>query len=184
MTKGESTAGPKWPPCLGRSHQRESDGWKKSWASRILVKSLAWRKEKKHQLCNRLLQLWAQGRLSATQVAEIAHLTLLERCQSKEILQLAECGTLGEKEKQFSKGSGCTRLQVPKQDCKWQKETTADAAILLPHFLFSKLSENYVGSFENFFCVPECQAFWKGVQKGSRPHGCGTTCKKWGCPIT
>ena len=61
-------------------------------------------------------------------------------------------------------------IQVPMQDCKWQKETTADAAILLPHLLFSKLSENYVDSFENLFCLPECQAFWKGVQEVQDPR--------------
>ena len=132
-------------------------------------------------LCNRLLQLWAQGRLSATQVAEIAHLTMLEGCANKEILKLAKCGTFGE-----NKGN-CHRdmvayccqamrmpepllIQVPMQDCKWQKETTADAAILLPHLLFSKLSENYVDSFENLFCLPECQAFWKGVQEVQDPR--------------
>jgi hypothetical protein len=131
-------------------------------------------------LCNRLLQLWGQGRLSATQVSEIAHLTMLEGCQSKEILQLAKCGSFGENKGNSHRDlvAHCCKamrrpkplmIKVPMQDCKLQKETTAHAAILLPHLLFSKLSENYVDSFENIFCIPECQAFWKGVQKSKTP---------------
>ena len=118
-------------------------------------------------LCNRLLQLWGQGRLSATQVSEIAHLTMLEGCQSKEILQLAKCGTFGENKGNSHRDlvahcckamrmPGPLMIQVPMQDCKWQKETTADAAILLPHLVPAKLSENYVDSFEDLLCIPEC----------------------------
>ena len=127
-------------------------------------------------LRNRLLQRWGQGRLSATQVSEIAHLTMLEGCQSKEILQLAKCGSFGENKGNSHRdlAAHCCKamrrpkplmIKVPMQDCKLQKETTAHAAILLPHVLFSKLGENYVDSFENIFCIPQCQAFWKGVQK-------------------
>ena len=100
-------------------------------------------------LCNRLFQLWAQGRLSATQVAEIAHLTMLEGCQSKEILQLAKCGTFGENKGNSHRDmvAHCCKamrmpeplmIQVPMQDCKWQKETTADAAILPATFAVFK----------------------------------------------
>ena len=132
-------------------------------------------------LCNRLLQLWGQGRLSATQVSEIAHLTMLEGCQSKEILQLAKCGSFGENKGNSHRdlAAHCCKamrrpkplmIKVPMQDCKLQKETTAHAAILLPHVLFSKLGENYVDSFENIFCIPQCQAFWKGVQKVKDPR--------------
>ena len=121
--------------------------------------------------CNRLLQLWAQGRLSATQVAEIAHLTMLEGCQSKEILQLAKCGSFGENKGNSHRDLAahcCKAMRRPKP--LMMKETTAHAAILLPHVLFSKLGENYVDSFENIFCFPQCQAFWKGVQKVKDPR--------------
>ena len=36
-------------------------------------------------LCNRLLELWSLGKLSATQVAEIGHLAMVEGCKSPEI---------------------------------------------------------------------------------------------------
>ena len=135
-------------------------------------------------LRNRLLQRWGQGRLSATQVSEIAHLTMLEGCQSKEILQLAKCDSFGENKGNSHRdlAAHCCKamrrpkplmIKVPMQDCKLQKETTAHAAILLPHLLFSKLSENYVDSFENLFCIPECQAFiLESGSKSQRPQGC------------
>jgi hypothetical protein len=99
---------------------------------------------------------------------------MLEGRQSKEILQLAKCGTFGENKGNSHRdmaAHGCKAMkmpeplmiQVPMQDCKWQKETTADAAILRPHLVSAKLSENYVDSFEDLLCIPECQAFWKGV---------------------
>ena len=131
-------------------------------------------------LCNRLFQLWAQGRLSATQVAEIAHLTMLEGCQSKEILQLAKSGTL----KTANVAAGLLHLQ-------WFLSATCNPALALgslralasswpcssvqPYLYENSLcfhqkpSENYVYSFGNLFCIPECQTFWKEVEKFKIP---------------
>ena len=53
------------------------------------------KEEGSNPLCQRLLQLWSQGRLSATQVAELAHLAMLPGCQHKDLLDLAKCGKFG-----------------------------------------------------------------------------------------
>ena len=45
-------------------------------------------------LCTRLIELWSQGHLSATQVAEICHLSMLSGCEHPQIVAGAKCGKL------------------------------------------------------------------------------------------
>ena len=41
-------------------------------------------------LCTKLIELWSQGKLSASQVAEVSHLTFLNGAESAEIMDLAK----------------------------------------------------------------------------------------------
>ena len=137
--------------------------------------------EGSNPLCQRLLQLWSQGRLSATQVAELAHLAMLSGCQHKDLLDLAKCGSFG------SNVGNCHRdmttlccknmrlpepknVNVPMFDLKTQKEITGEAAVLLPHLLFSNLHENYPEEFDRLFCPHDSSAFWHGVEGAKDPR--------------
>ena len=51
--------------------------------------------EGSNPLSQRLLQLWSQGRLSATQVAELAHLAMGSGCQHKDLVDLEKFGQNG-----------------------------------------------------------------------------------------
>ena len=156
----------------------EGDGLQKS-----LPKGLHGGRRRKHKqpIVQQIASPMGSGQTFCYPSFRNSTLTMLEGCQSKEILQLAKCGGFGENKGNSHRdlAAHCCKamrrpkplmIKVPMQDCKLQKETTAHAAILLPHVLFSKLSENYVDSFENIFCIPECQAFWKGVQKVKDPR--------------
>ena len=63
-------------------------------------------------------------------------------------------------------------VNVPVFDLKTQKEITGEAAVLLPHLLFSNLHENYLEEFERLFCTQDCHAFWHGVEKAKDPRLC------------
>ena len=61
LAKGESTTCPKWPACLGRSLQRESEGLRRRWASKIIAKRIAWRKKKKAQAAHGATDCFSYG---------------------------------------------------------------------------------------------------------------------------
>ena len=131
-------------------------------------------------LCNRLLELWSLGKLSATQVAEIGHLAMLEGCKSPEITSLAKCGNFGQNKgnahrdmvAHFCKGIQiCDPMPtaVDVLDQNTRKTTKEDAMLYLPHLMFSKLAQHYPSEFEKLFCFKETAAFWQGMEKVRDP---------------
>ena len=131
-------------------------------------------------LCNRLLELWSLGKLSATQVAEIGHLAMLEGCKSPEITSLAKCGNFGQNKgnahrdmvAHFCKGiqiSDPMPIAVDVLDQNTRKTTKEGAMLYLPHLMFSKLAQHYPSEFEKLFCFKETAAFWQGVEKVRDP---------------
>lgn len=132
-------------------------------------------------LCTKLLQLWSLGKISASQLAELAHLNLLEGSQHKETLALAKCGGFGKNPGNAHRDllAYCCKtmnlpqpfaIQVPLLDLKTQKETLEDIEVLLPHLLFSNLYENYHEAFQNFFAFSKCKSFWQGVEAAKDPR--------------
>ena len=65
-------------------------------------------------LCARLIELWSCGRVSATQVAEICNLSLLNGCERPEVVAIAKCGNFGQK-KSNAQG-GLIKIAVQKYD--------------------------------------------------------------------
>ena len=132
-------------------------------------------------LVTRLLELWSQGKLSASQAAEIAHLAKLEGADSPELLKVAKCGI-------FSQIKGNSHrdmmqlfaqdlklcdpwpIQVEVKDPKSQKITTAEASVMLPHLLFSSLYQHYRNQFEELFAVKQCESFWQNLEKKKDPR--------------
>ena len=132
-------------------------------------------------LVTKLLELWSQGKLSASQAVELAHLAQLEGAFSAEILTVAKCGN-------FSQCKGnCHRdmmqlflndlklsnpwpVTVEVKDPKSQKLTTTEASVMLPHLLFSSLYEHYRDQFEELFAVKQCQSFWKNLEQKKDPR--------------
>ena len=133
--------------------------------------------ESGNPLCSRLVELWSQGKISATQAAELANLAFLS---GWEILNLAKCGNFQEQ------AGNCNRdmvallckqmkteahpVKVTMKDPKTQRAATEEVPVLLPHVLFSKLSAFYPEAFQNIFATAECQAFWAGVEKTKDPR--------------
>ena len=110
-------------------------------------------------LVTKLLELWSQGKISASQAAEIAHLAHLEGALSKEIVKVAKCGNFS----QCKGNSHRDMMQLFLKDCKlcnpWpvtvevkdpktQKLALTEASVMLPHLLFSTLYQNCRDQFE------------------------------------
>ena len=132
-------------------------------------------------LVTRLLELWSQGKISASQAVEIANLAKLEGAASEEILHIARCGNFSQ-----SKGNSHRDLmqlfakdlklcepwpiQVEVKDPKTQKVTTAEASLMLPHLLFSSLYLHYRDQFEDLFAVKQCESFWQNLEEKKDPR--------------
>lgn len=132
-------------------------------------------------LVTRLLELWSQGRISASQAAEIAHLASLEGANSQEVLKIARCGNFQQSPgnshrdmmQLFLKGLQLCDpwpVNVEVKDPKSQKYTTTEASVMLPHLLFSSLYEHYRDQFEELFAVKECASFWHNLEKKEDPR--------------
>ena len=132
-------------------------------------------------LATRLVELRSQGKLSATQVAELCHLSMLSGCDHSEILAIAKCGSFGENKNNSHRDMAslyCKKMQlaqphivkVPMKDPKTQRECKEEVALLLPHMLLSNLSEHYPDIFEDLFCVSDCLGFWKNVVATKDPR--------------
>ena len=71
-------------------------------------------------LCTRLIELWSCGRVSATQVAEICNLSLLNGCERPEVVAFAKCGNFGQK-KSNAQGDliklQCKNMLLPDPHC-------------------------------------------------------------------
>ena len=132
-------------------------------------------------LVTRLLELWSQGRISASQAAEIAHLASLEGAKSQEVSKIARCGNFqqcpGNSHRDmmqlFLKGLQLCEpwpVKVEVKDPKSQKHTTTEASVLLPHLLFSSLYEHYRDQFEELFAVKDCASFWHNLEEKEDPR--------------
>ena len=137
--------------------------------------------EGENPLCTRLMELWSQGKLSATQAAEISHLSLLSGCQHPEILAIAKCGDYGQNKSSSHRDLVklcCKKMhlpephmvKVPMKDPKTQREGNEEVALLLPHVLLGSLNENYPDVFEDIFALKGCLPFWKGVERSKDPR--------------
>lgn len=132
-------------------------------------------------LVTRLLELWSQGKISASQAAEIAHLASLEGANSQEIMKIAKCGNFqqcpGNSHRDmmqlFLKGLQLCDpwpVTVEVKEPKSQKLTTTEASVMLPHLLFSSLYEHYRDQFAELFAVKECASFWHNLEKKEDPR--------------
>lgn len=132
-------------------------------------------------LATRLVELWSIGKLSATQAAEICHLSMLSGCDHPEILAIAKCGSFGENKSNSHRdlvALYCKKMylaqphlvKVPMKDTKTQRECKEEVALLLPHMMFANLSTHYPDIFEDLFCLSECLGFWKNVAATKDPR--------------
>ena len=122
-------------------------GWKMDMEQEDLCQKGRSEEEGENPLCTRLMELWSQGKLSATQAAEISHLSLLSGCQHSEILAIAKCGDYGQNKSSSHRDLVklcCKKMhlpephmvKVPMKDPKTQREGSEEVALLLPHVLF------------------------------------------------
>ena len=132
-------------------------------------------------LVTRLLELWSQGKISASQAVEIANLAKLEGAASEEIFHIARSGKFSQSKgnshrdlmQLFAKDlklCGPWPIQVEVKDPKTQKVTTAEASLMLPHLLFSSLYLHYRDQFEDLFAVKQCESFWQNLEKKKDPR--------------
>lgn len=132
-------------------------------------------------LVTRLLELWSEGRLSASQCTEIAHLAVLEGAKSAELMKVAKCGNFtlckGNSHRDmmntFMKECHLCQphlVKVEVIDPKTEKLATAEASMLLPHSLFSSIYENYQSGFHDFFATKDCYRFWQNLEKTADPR--------------
>ena len=132
-------------------------------------------------LCSRLIELWSQGRLSASQVSEICYLAFLSGCDHPEILAIAKCGNFQQQAGNCHRdlvNLQCKSLKIADphpvktwvKDPKSQKAVQEELPVLLPHVQFSRLSQEYPEGFGTIFATSECQAFWQGVEKAKDPR--------------
>lgn len=121
------------------------------------------------------------GNISAFQATDIAHLAMLDGCQSADILALARCGNFGQNKGSASRDLvrlACQKLKlceampitVDVLDPNSRKTTQEEAAVFLPHLVFSNLAEHYHQAFESLFCFADSQIFWKNVEHLKDPR--------------
>ena len=128
------------------------------------------------QLATKLLTLWSQGKLSASCIQELAHLTTLED-ENPEIKQLARSGNFGQVPGNvardvtsfFLKGQALCpphKVRVPCLD-RTNAKVEDDCCIFLPHLLFASLARSYPAAFAKLFPSDGLQPFWEdALRKG------------------
>ena len=128
------------------------------------------------QLATKLLTLWSQGKLSASCIQELAHLTTLED-ENPEIKQLAKTGNFGQVPGNvardvtsfFLKGQALCpphKVRVPCLD-RTNAKVEDDCCIFLPHLLFASLARSYPAAFAKLFPSDGLQPFWEdALRKG------------------
>ena len=137
--------------------------------------------EGNNPLALRLVELWSQGKLSAKQVAEISHLSMLSGNDHPDVLALAKCGGFGQNMNLCHRDMValyCKKMEIAKphlvkapiRDPKTQKHGEEDLALLLPHMIFSNMSHHYPDVFEDMFAIQKCGSFWRSVEKTKDPR--------------
>ena len=126
------------------------------------------------KLASKLLCLWSHGTLSATLIQEIAHLAILDGASHDELAALAKAGNYGEVKGNvhrdvvatFCKGIKFAPLQTTVRciDPKTSLEQDTEAALFLPHVLFSTLEKEYPNKFKELFSIDDLEGFWAAAQ--------------------
>ena len=148
-------------------------GW--SLQKETLAKGSLETKSTESKLAGKLLCLWAHGTLSATLIQEIAHLAILDGAQHSELAALAKAGNYGDIKGNvhrdvvatFCKGIAFEsfHITVPCVDSKTSQLADTEAAIFLPHVLFSTLAKEYPEKFSAMFCIEDLEKFWEASLK-------------------
>ena len=132
--------------------------------------------EKPSALGTLLLTLWSHGQLSPKAIQEIAYMAMMHGASHPELAKIGSSGNWGgtpgnchrDVMTHFCQGS---RLNLPAQvqvavlDPKISKVLVEDAAVFLPHLLFSDLGHHYPEQFQKVFATDKLEEFWKGVEK-------------------
>ena len=132
-------------------------------------------------LCIRLTELWSQGRISATQVAEICHLSVLNGCEHPDMVAMVKCGDFGQRKSNVHRDLThlhCKAMRLPNphfvrcpvKDPKTQRVSLEEIPVMLPHMVFSSLSQHYPETFEQMYAMHHCEAFWKSTEKLKDPR--------------
>jgi len=126
-------------------------------------------------LVTKLLSLWAHGTLSAVMIRELAHLAYLDGANHPDIIALSKAGNFGEIPGNvhrdlmttFAKGSDIKHfeIQVICEDPKTHEKVETDAAMFLPHRIFSNLAKGYPEKFDSMFNTSSLEAFWEGAER-------------------
>ena len=126
-------------------------------------------------LCTRLLELWCKGLISATMVADLARLATWDGADHPELVALAQTGSFSRHKGNISRDllrllakremfTPAHTVQVQCIDPKTSKLETAEAAIVLPHVVFSDLGRHYKQQFHAIFATSDLTSFWDGVE--------------------
>ena len=184
---GKSQANPRKAPGKGMDAEEEERlrqpkrlrGWQLQ--KEILDPCQKEEASQESALANKLVQLWAQGLLSAKLAAELASLALLDGATGTELVDLAKVGGWGssrancqrELVQRFSKQMKLQQAFAVKVEAVHPRTsvcTMADAACFLPHVMFSSLGTGYPEQFQQMFGISGAEAFWKGVEKQNDPR--------------
>lgn len=151
------------------------------------------------QLANKLLGLWAHGRISGVMCRELADLAIKDGAQGDELGKIAKCGNFGSQPGNVHKQlmhTFCKKVElasshevlVPCKDPKSGKTTEAKAAIFLPHMIFHHLSVSYPKFFTQWCGIgtglgglekgKEISNFWEKVESTKDDRLVGHPLKK------
>ena len=135
-------------------------------------------KGKSSKLATALLSLWAHGKLSAATCRWLAEQAMLDGCTHPEVCDVARAGSHGlypgnvhrDLMARFVKGVFVPEpMQVPVQclNPKSLKKEKEEAAVILPHMLFSSLAT--LPNFNESFPTAQLEQFWQTLEKRGDP---------------
>ena len=132
-------------------------------------------------LATLLLNLWAQGDLSAISMQKIAYAAILDGAQHEELGNLAKCGNFGQIPGNVSRDVHATFLpcislapacsiEAPVMHPKTSQKAYEDVHFFLPHLMFWSMMLHYPAEAAILFAIDKVESFWEGVV--------GTNCPK------
>ena len=129
-------------------------------------------------LANKLLFLWARGRLSATLVRELADCAIQDGAVHQDLVAIAQTGNWGAQPGNVHRqlmNHFCSNVQIAESFDVWvpctrpktNKDALEKASIFLPHMMFAALGQNYPEVFSKLFGFGKGTVadFWKEVAK-------------------
>lgn len=142
--------------------------------------------QRESNLCTALLSLWAHGHLSAVQIRKLAEAATLDGANHPELADLAKVGHYGQVPGNCHRDILCRfvkdvcipeplEVQVTVLDTKSLKKGKEQAAIFLPHIMFSKLAG--LPNFHELFPLEKVERFWNLVEASKDPRLEGHPCK-------